>query len=267
MGMVSEFKRNQIIFAKYYSIAYYLGPEEIDNFISVEKNCETKHVQYFISNIIDKSITKPTKHICILGSNESDDWKYNLRFKKVNFEYKKEGLKYNKKFFSDNIKIHKGFYESARLIVDDIFDYICNIIKKTKKDKLPDIIFTGHSFGSAVATLAAYIVKLKLIDKYGSNCKMIDNIYGVTIGAPRVGNKTFKASFYNLFQKQFVSYGMGNDIITKVPPILFGYKHIKQYINLRYNTFKLKRPLSLKDHLPEINTFRLIYYLRNQSTF
>ena len=53
-----------------------------------------------------------------------------------------------------NIKVHKSFYYIFNLTKNDIFSE--SILNEIKSNKDYQIIFTGHSLGGAVVTLALY---------------------------------------------------------------------------------------------------------------
>ncbi len=108
------------------------------------------------------------------------------------------------------VKVHSGFlYQYG-----DICSKIVNIFDNKKR-----IIFTGHSLGGALATLAA------------ADCKnfLPNYITCVTFGAPRVGNYHFM-TYFNRVVHQSERYVLGNDIVTQNPKIL--YYHVKGLIHL-----------------------------------
>jgi hypothetical protein len=71
-----------------------------------------------------------------------------------------------------------------------------------------DFLFTGHSSGAAIATLASSLQKPK-------------SLY--TIGSPRVGDQAFVDSLRGLDDHRYVDCC---DLVTRVPPEAFGYAHI-----------------------------------------
>jgi Lipase (class 3) len=85
-------------------------------------------------------------------------------------------------------------------------------------------LFTGHSLGAAMATLASSLQKPK-------------SLY--TIGSPRVGDKAFVAGLAGLDNHRYVDCC---DLVTSVPPEAFGYAHIAgkiQYINFKRDVQQL----------------------------
>lgn len=108
------------------------------------------------------------------------------------------------------IRIHSGFYKSYTdaKIFDKIVKYITD---KTKR-----IEITGHSYGGALALICAADLAHRFTH--------ID--YEVVVfGTPRTGNKAF-ADFFNEYIPNTSRIENRGDIITKLPPPLFGYRHV-----------------------------------------
>ena len=124
---------------------------------------------------------------------------------------------------------HRGFLKVWKSIEPHIADDICNSeIKKI------DII--GYSHGGAIAQLCYEYVKFNRPDV---------EVAGIGFGAPRVfwgwfANKTVKDRF-----KGFIVVRNGNDIVTHLPPVLFGFRHIGEVVKVG-----VKKGL-IKDHYPE----------------
>ena len=179
----------------------------------VYETFEKKHVQVAIGKYEDYTI------IYIMGSNEFKDWLYNFSFPFMQTPYKKEGT--NKK-----IKMHSGFYKSYKYIRAEIHSRV--------KDKTK-VLLMGQSFGAAIASITA-------LDLQYNFPKM--NIFCITTGSPRVGNKVLVDS-YNKRVKKTTRYVYGSDIVTRVPFRWMGYKHIGTLKQLS----KKKFFPSIKDHL------------------
>jgi triacylglycerol lipase len=112
----------------------------------------------------------------------------------------------------DGSKVHAGFYRQYEEVHDRLNQEIY------KYDSMP-IIFTGHSLGAALATLAAYF--------YWYKC------YLVTFGSPRVGNSEFVSNFKNkdmiLESRRYVN---GADTVTMVPTLWMFYRHVPELIKI-----------------------------------
>jgi hypothetical protein len=83
------------------------------------------------------------------------------------------------------------------------------------------VIFTSHSLGAAISTLAAATLKAQFTTNVA--------IENWTFGCPRVGNKMF-VKYYNDNVDKTFRYVCGNDIITKIPKI--GFVAFKDIIHL-----------------------------------
>lgn len=172
------------------------------------------HIQGVIVNNEGKDI------LMIFGSNEILDWLFNFSFR----------------FFKETpypsvtrneIKVHKGFYRSYLKIRD-------YVLQKFKDHK--ELYIFGQSLGAAVATFATLDLKYNHPEM---------NIKPIVTGSPKVGNYDFKQSFEKRIHN-FISYVNGGDIITTVPPKMFGYVHVGQRKFIGKKKFLM---LSIKDHM------------------
>jgi triacylglycerol lipase len=90
--------------------------------------------------------------------------------------------------------------------------------------------FCGHSLGAAMATICAGRCFLAHIRSMPHRL--------VTYGSPRVGNKTY-INYCDIDHTRWVN---NNDIVTRVPPPWFGYRHSGQEMYL--NTYGQLRQLN-----------------------
>ena len=109
----------------------------------------------------------------------------------------------------NNLMVHKSFLTQFTELKFQMMDIIHD-----NKDKIENIMFIGHSFGGALATLAAACCKSHY-PSYNVSC--------ITFGSPRVGNKDFCKYFNDIidYSKRVV---YGDDILTKIP--YYYYKHV-----------------------------------------
>jgi triacylglycerol lipase len=110
-------------------------------------------------------------------------------------------------------RVHRGFSMGLDIIWSDILMNIQNFCT----NKQP-IFVTGHSLGGALATLAA--AKLQIFGY------PVQGIY--TFGSPRVGDMDFFNHFSRVFPSTAFRFVNNNDIVTRVAPRSFGYKHVGQ---------------------------------------
>lgn len=128
--------------------------------------------------------------------------------------------------------VHAGFKRALDLVWSDI--------EATLEQLDGAIFYTGHSMGGALATLA-------------TARRHPDATY--TFGSPRVGNAVFAQSLAGLPVHRIVD---DDDIVTTVPPKVFGYTHAGDVHVLRAPAqsaaerlgFPFGPPKPLADHAP-----------------
>jgi hypothetical protein len=105
--------------------------------------------------------------------------------------------------------VHDGFLLALNRIWGDIDKWL-------KGREVKRRFFTGHSLGAALATLAASLQP--------KDTRLI------TIGSPRVGNADFVRT---LAEVQTTRYVDCCDIVTRLPPAVFGFQHVlaERYID------------------------------------
>jgi len=111
-----------------------------------------------------------------------------------------------------NVLIHPGFFRAWKVIRTGIFN---GIASARNQYNFNDIIFTGHSLGGALATIAAldYWVATGMVTKV------------VTFGSPRVGNYYFARFFEKIFTVNSFRFVNHNDFIPHMPFEDMGYYH------------------------------------------
>jgi triacylglycerol lipase len=123
--------------------------------------------------------------------------------------------------------VHEGFEES----LDSIWADLAGILSGEPFSRIP-ILFTGHSLGAALATLAA---ARRVQEQQPPSA-----VY--TFGSPRVGNAAFAASLAGVPVYRVVD---GRDIITHVPlPLLYAHVGELHPLGSRY-----PRPASVEEEL------------------
>ncbi len=147
------------------------------------------------------NIKNNTMTIVFRGTDSKKEWLSNLAFCKKVIPYGN---------YESDVRVHGGFITAYKnkLVRDRIHSLI--------SDKPCRIIVTGHSRGAALAVLCAVDLQYNFPDK---------SISVTTYGCPRVGNAAFAKS-YNKRVTDTVRVENGNDIVTKVPPAIFGFRHV-----------------------------------------
>ncbi|MHB8899813.1 MAG: lipase family protein [Thermoguttaceae bacterium] len=102
-------------------------------------------------------------------------------------------------------RVHSGFKRE----VDDLWP----ILERALTGNELPIWFAGHSLGGAMATICARRCKLS---------RITEDPQGLfTYGSPRVGNRVY-VNYCPLAHFRWVN---NNDIVTRVPPTWWGYRH------------------------------------------
>lgn len=102
-------------------------------------------------------------------------------------------------------KVHRGF----KTEVDDIWPHIEKELEKNTKP----LWFCGHSLGGAMAKICAGRCMLSYIKSEPEGL--------FTYGSPRVGCRRY----VNHVKLNHFRWVNNNDVVTRVPPVLMGYRH------------------------------------------
>lgn len=178
-------------------------------------NAKYTHVENDASFSVKRN--RGTLKIFFEPSNGDTDWKNNFNFPAKPYR------KMNNLWFC-----HRGFLKVWKSIEPYIVDEIMDpTVKK--------IEIVGYSHGAAVAILCYEYVKF--------NRPTIE-VSGVGFGAPRVfwgfACKSVRERFNG-----FVVVRNGNDIVTHLPPLLFGFRHVGELRRIG------KSEGLIRDHYPE----------------
>lgn len=161
--------------------------------------------------------------ITFRGTDSPKDWKSDLTFWKKKIPYDNTG---------SNIRVHTGFINAYKTpgVRDKILEAVTRDIHYIK--------ISGHSMGAALAVLCAVDIEYNFQNR---------DIEVVLFGCPRVGNKAFMLS-YNKRVNKTVRVENSNDIVTKVPFAIMGYRHVGAKLHIG----KLRLPwrFSANDHYP-----------------
>lgn len=160
--------------------------------------------------------------IVFRGTDSLINWKNDFRFCKRVIPYDNE---------KTDIRVHAGFLETYRAIRPRIHTLIppgaCRVM------------VSGHSLGAALAVLCAVDIQYNFPHK---------DVEVYLFGCPRVGNRAFARS-YNKRVFKTLRVTNGNDIVTKVPPALWGFRHVG--IDIHVGAPRLPFVVSLGAHRPQ----------------
>lgn len=102
-------------------------------------------------------------------------------------------------------RVHSGFKQE----VDDLWPMLEPAVEGSSKP----LWFAGHSLGGAMATVCARRCRL------AKNTPHPEGVF--TYGSPRVGDRAY-VNYCRLVHYRWVN---NNDIVTRVPPTWWGYRH------------------------------------------
>ena len=161
-----------------------------------------------------------TLYIYFQGSNSISDWVENFLF--------------TKKLYKE-FKVHRGFYRAYSQVRDLMLNMVyCHDYKK--------IIVVGYSHGGALAQLAHEDVVYHFPNL---------EVKTYAFEAPRClkVNKRYRERWKNLTMIK-----NGNDIVTHMPPKIFGYTDLGTTIKIKGDTSLVNKriPKCVKYHFPQV---------------
>lgn len=169
-----------------------------------------------------------TLFIFFQHSNGATDWRNNLDFPAKPYRDMKN------KWYA-----HRGFLRVWKVIEPYLQPKICDL-------SVNNIVISGYSHGAGIAVLCHEYCKFNRPDI---------NITGFGFGAPRVVWGFLRKAVRKRFEG-FTVIRNGCDIVTSVPPKLFGYRHIGKMIHIGRN----KGYTPIVAHYPEVYRIELEYW-------
>ncbi|NLK40205.1 MAG: lipase family protein [Clostridiales bacterium] len=166
-------------------------------------------------------ILPPFLRITFRGTDSDADWRLDMRFWKKRIPYDNK---------SSKIRVHSGFINAYKS------DDVRLKIHKYITDDICNIQITGHSLGGALAVLCAVDLQYNFPEK---------DYEVVIFGCPRVGNAAFARS-YNKRVFNTIRVENGNDIVTKLPPAILGYRHVG--VKFKIGNWSVPGVVSFKSH-------------------
>jgi len=160
-----------------------------------------------------------TLYIFFQGSNSITDWIFNFLFTK----------KIYKQF-----RVHRGFYRAYSQVRDVLLDKIYN-------GNYESIVVVGYSHGASLCQLAVEDIKYHF-----PNMKLL----GYAFESPRCLKVPRKLRYY---WKDLTMIRNGCDLITHLPPKIFGFNDLGKCLKIKGNTKLVKKrvPKCIKYHYPQ----------------
>jgi len=115
--------------------------------------------------------------------------------------------------------VHQGFWNAYKGGAPQVYELIDEAVAKC--GEACPVIFTGHSLGAALATLASFDVSVR-------NSSL--NISLFNFGSPRVGNPQFASALVSKLFSQTYRYTHSRDLVPMVPYQAENYHHITEEI-------------------------------------
>ena len=194
------------------------GYSLVANIQAVANAWGNKERKYF--GYIAQSIANPREVVvAIRGTEGWREWVDDAEFLHVKFRDGKKGE-----------HVEEGFY--------DIYKTFTSMVPGNNKQVTPfsivrglkptHLVIVGHSLGSSLATLFAFQVQAEGVFP-------APVLY--TLASPRVGNRAFSKGFNQEIEYSYRIYN-APDIVPKLPPWWFGYRHVD--VPYRLNSHKDK---------------------------
>jgi triacylglycerol lipase len=157
-----------------------------------------------------------TLYIYFEPSNGKTDWKHNFMFRKK--PYKDMKVPY---------RVHTGFLECWKTVEDIIIDKICELetFEGASEYRYKNIVITGYSHGGALAVLCHECCWFHRPD-------IRDSIFGFSFDGPRVIASFKVKKELKPRWKNFITFRNNTDLVTHVPPKIFGYSHVGRLIKV-----------------------------------
>jgi len=165
--------------------------------------------------------SKKIVYIIFTGTDSIKDWIYNS-------DLRKEVIPYSSMAKDTEIRVYNGAiraYSQVRWIIHSIIN---KFLAKGQKS----FIFTGHSLGGTIATLAGLDIKY---------CLKVEDIEIVTFNTPKIGNKQFAKSLDDRIPRESNRrYVIAGDIVHNFPWFQFSHAGMEFSIEkYSWNLFKM----------------------------
>ncbi|KAH9245044.1 hypothetical protein BASA81_017500 [Batrachochytrium salamandrivorans] len=216
-----------------YSAAAYFGSVSVDGEWECGVVCEGDIKDTIIQTVFLKKRGKTTAGIVAIqpssktiivafrGTNKLSDWITNTKFTKWPAPWLKNksssSTNHKRVPFPEGLEIHGGF-QTAYL---DIRLLMMRGIRTARKNHPGfKLVFTGHSLGGALASLAA----ADYVNRESGDTSYV-SVY--SYGEPRIGNLEWADWFDSLSLTSYRVTSQG-DPVPRLPPHMLGYRHTNQ---------------------------------------
>lgn len=174
---------------------------------------------------IARSLDNPLQQAVVIRGTESGlDWLSDFEFVLESFHEVPHSGK-TERGFTNLYRSMTIEYEDTSLPSQSLISGLDQLPAGTR------LVVTGHSLGSSLATLHAFVAGSKQID-----------VELVTFASPRVGDHAFVQAFQQMKIKNTRIFNHP-DIVPKVPVEIAGYRHIEPGIEMNSALFPIKHSI------------------------
>jgi len=151
-----------------------------------------------------------TAVVCARGSDHIKDWMLNFMMELIPFTSATRE--------KSEAKVHTGFMIQWMSVKEGVFAELDRI---TSMDECTNVLFTGHSSGAALASLACH--------DYMPLCQLSTEV--ITFGSPRFCNRELQ----EIFDSDVTCTRVVNDMdaVTLAPLKSIGYVHVGKVLHMR----------------------------------
>ena len=173
--------------------------------------CNKKSIYTTVGDEVDYAFLEDGSALYIYfePSQDDEDWRANFAYWRK--PYKDMEISY---------RVHGGFLKCWKMVQDIVID---KVMEKDEEGnyKWTRIVVVGYSHGGALAALCHECVWFNRED-----LREGDALMGYGFEAPRVYAGWYMPKALKERWKNFTVYRNKNDIVTHLPPVLFGFRHV-----------------------------------------
>ncbi|MBE6649037.1 MAG: lipase family protein [Ruminococcaceae bacterium] len=196
-----------------------------------EKCLSAKYIHVENDGSYSSYTVDKTRYIFFQQSNGKTDWMNNFDFPSK--AYKGMDIPW---------RCHRGFLK----VWKSILPYVEKLLKTSSFESA---VVVGYSHGAALSALCFEYVWYNYPD-------IRNNLYGFSFGSPRIFYGKRNYSFLKERFSKYINVINSDDIVTKVPPSILGYRHMGKLLYIgrdkKFFSINAHRAESYRESLKEI---------------
>jgi len=205
-------------FARYSAAAYCVLPSSLESW-SCDSHCKNSATQGTKDVYVYESLISGTKYflaanpalksimVVFRGTLNPMELLTDIDFLQTSYDMHPNA--------PESAAVHHGFLTAYKAIGSDLLSRLQALVKTYPNFS---VVFTGHSLGGSLATLAA-------LHAHAENVVAPSKIELITYAGLRVGNAEFANFVSTLGLKSLTRITYNNDLAPRLPPQLLGYIH------------------------------------------